>query len=1106
MCVSTIYQDRQGYLWFGTKDGLNRYDGYQFKIYRHIPFDLASLSSSRITAICEDYEGRMWVGTFEKGLNVLDPDSGSFHHLEHQPGNPGGLSGNSIRDIAVTPDGSIWVATSDSGLNRVTVRPGTPIEPGKIGLSWEMGVSVTQFRHSSLDAASLSSDSVNRLLVDRQGRLWIGTNTGLDSLDPRPDRLGRDQSRNPPAAGSTADNPDTAIFSHWPLANSDPARQGVNTIFEDSHGALWLGTVDGLCRLDPQHRVLNRYPQMVQRDRPGLSTIKSICESPLDDATNAGKLWLGTYGGLVIFDMASASFSYPGNDPDRPGQLGSGSILDICRDRGGVVWLSSNGDGVYKYDSLAVRFDYPDYVTAGGPGGRLSSRRLSIRAIAEDSGNRGNILWLGANGLFEVDRRQGRLRKLNLRAPGGRDPGIVYSILQDRQGVVWVGAGQGLFSYHSRNASFEHYSAGFPMPGGGVDPRIFKVIEAADGAIWVLTARSFGRFDRRTGQVRHYRYDSTPPNSFEDPVFSTAYQDEEGYFWLGTPTGLLRFDPRQESFLHYRYNPDDLTSLSFDVVLSLAPDFREPQHLLWLGTAGGGLNRFDRRTGAFTHYTEANGLPSNYIYGILTDRVGNLWLSTNNGLCRFDPLSGKINNYDARDQLQGNEFNAGAFFESDSGEMFFGGISGFNQFYPESIGDNNYVPPIAITECQINNKPVPLGPATDIRRQNGAPAKEISLSYTDLTIMFSFTALNFSNSERNRYAYRLTGFQDDWVPLGKRRTITFTHLDPGEYLFHVKGSNNDGVWNETGTSVRITIQPPFWRTWWAYTLILAMVLAVMFGFRRYELNRLRLKYNLGLLENEMRLASQIQLDLLPRVPPQVEGYDIAGKSSPSHWVGGDYFDFIPIADHCLALCLGDVSGKGLPAALLMANLQAITRSQTQPGVCCREAVGRSNNLLAHNTDWGKFATLFHAILDSSTHQLHFCCAGHNHPILLSVGSPPRRLQTGGLVLGFAQDSVYEEEIIDLRPGDTMVVFSDGISEARNAADEEFGEDRLLKIAENNQDLSAAELIDVLFTAVRNYTTDLPQADDMTLIVIKRCNPSEPDPESTWVTAKVQSAG
>jgi serine phosphatase RsbU (regulator of sigma subunit)/ligand-binding sensor domain-containing protein len=1069
MYVSAILQDRQGFLWVGTKDGLNRYDGRRFTVFHHIPFDPNSLSGDFITVLREDAQGTLWIGTAGSGVNRFDPDRERFVRICHQPGSPDDLGGDDISDIAFGKDGSVWVATAGNGLFHL--KPAGPdTDRAAADGSSSHGYTCRHYRRNPGDPTSLGSDFIRALLVDSWGRLWVGSDLGLDLLVAEPGRSnGRDS------------------FQRVPLQNSRGNALSVMAACEDQGGSLWLGTQDGLYQYQPDNGRLAHFPSEAPSLQKQLASLRVICATPADGTPWGGKLWLGFYGGLAIFDPASGTFAYPLHLKDDSRSPSAGSMISIFQDRGGVVWLGSNGYGLNKFDPMAIRFSHPEQYFIGIDSDIQQTRDLSVRSFALSLVNGEETLWIGARGIFQVNRQAGWFRRLIPPHPLGT--GIVFSILAGDDGSVWFGTGQGLFGFDPAKETFRHYDTGLYDTGGGVDNRIFKVFRDRRGQLWVITSRTLGLFDPKSGRIRHYWYSAKPVHTSDEPIFPAVHEDRGGLLWLGTAVGLVVFDPATRSFARrYNHNPHDPHGLALNQIHAVEPDPAEPDRYLWLGTGGGGLDRLDRGTGRVTHFTEKDGLPNNCIYGILADKTGNLWLSTNQGLSVFDPRTRTCRNYDLHDGLQDNEFNGGAYLKSRQGELFFGGVRGYNAFFPENIAENHYAPPVVITDFLINNQWVGVHTPDSPLRKPVFRTEEIVLSHTDRVITFRFAALNFSNPEQIRYAFRMDNFDPDWAIIGPRQTATFTNLAPGEYVFRVKCANDDGIWNHREAAIRIVILPPPWKTWWAYTLMAAALVGALYGFRKYEIARLRLKHRLDLIHEEIRLASQIQLELMPKTPPVVAGYDIAGRSQPTRMVGGDYFDFIPMGVDQLAVCLGDVSGKGLPSALLMANLQATVRSQSHPSVSSRECIRRSNDQLVRNTDWGRFATLFYGILEPGPGRFLYCNAGHNPPLLVNGDGRFRRLETGGLIIGFAEDARYEEEAIGLAPGDWLVIHSDGITEARDEADEEFGEARLEELVLQGRGSSARQLIDHIFAEVARHAGKSPQTDDMTLVVIRRLGP------------------
>ncbi|HEY9725779.1 MAG TPA: histidine kinase dimerization/phosphoacceptor domain -containing protein, partial [Chroococcales cyanobacterium] len=441
----------------------------------------------------------------------------------------------------------------------------------------------------------------------------------------------------------------------------------------------------------------------------------------------------------------------------------------------------------------------------------------------------------------------------------------IWSLYEDQFGLLWIGTGGGgLNKFDRETGKFTHYTHNSNNPNSLSDDNVWSIYEDQSGTLWVGTFNGgFNKFARKTEKFTHYTYDPSNPNSLSDNNVFSIYEDQSSALWIGTINGgLNKFERKTEEFTQYKHNSNNPNTLSYDRVLSM---LEYPAGTLWIGTYGGGLDKFDIATETFTHYTEKDGLPNNSVVGILADDEGNLWLSSGKGLSKFNPKTEKFRNYDVSDGLQGNEFDGvKAYFKSKTGEMFFGGLNGFNAFYPEQVKDNPHIPPIVITDLKIFDKSVKLDTAI-------SEAKETKLSYKDNFFGFEFAALDYTNPQKNQYAYKLEGFDKDWIYSGSRRYATYTNLDGGTYTFRVKGSNNDGVWNEEGTSLKIIITPPLWKTWWAYTLYVVALVSAVIGYIQWK-TRAQARENAFLRENERKLHQ-----FLEAIPLGINVIDTAGK-------------------------------------------------------------------------------------------------------------------------------------------------------------------------------------------------------------------------------------
>lgn len=798
--INCLIQDKKGFLWFGTEDGLNKFDGYIFKIYRPLPNNSNSLSNNSIWALYEDREGMIWIATYN-GLNKFDPQSEKFTRYLPDPDDPASLSHRYVRAILEDRNGTLWIGTDYGGISR--------FDRGK--------EKFVHYRNNPKDPQSLSSDRVLALYEDRTGGFWVGTNNGLNKFDRTSGKFIRYNKK-------TAD----------PSSLSDDT---VNAVFEDKQGVLWIGTGNGLNRLDATSGSFVHYNN-VPADPGSLShnDVRSIFEDHL------GNLWIGTDLGLNKLDRSTESFRRYHYDPDDIQSLSSDSVRALFEDRAGSLWIGTFGGGINKLDYGTKEFVH--YRKNAANANSLNNEM--VVSLYEDENG---ILWIGTygGGLNRFDRAANRFTAYlhDPSNPGSISSDRIRKIYEDRNGVFWIGTyGGGLESFDPVKGLFVHYQNKPDDAASISDNRIRAIYEDRSGILWIGTdGGGLNAFDRQSRTFTRYRYDSADPNSLShDRVFSIV-EDSRGHLWIGTfGGGLEEFIPREKKFIHYRNDPNRSNVLSHDYVVCL---YKDSQDQLWIGTDGGGLNKYDTEKDVFTVYTDADGLPNNTIYAILEDSQGNLWMSHNRGISKFDPKTKQFKNYNQKDDLQGDEFNGNSCFKSlRTGEMFFGGVNGFNAFFPQNIKDNPNVPSIVITNFQISNQTVPVGEGSDGRillKKTISETELIDLSYRDNVFSFEYTALNFISSEKNQYAYKMEGFEKNWNYVGNRRYVSYTSLPPGKYVFKVKGSNNDGIWNEKGTAIRIIIHPPFWWTWWFYLLLASAVGASVFGAFKWRIRALQEK-------------------------------------------------------------------------------------------------------------------------------------------------------------------------------------------------------------------------------------------------------------------------
>ncbi len=833
--VFAILQDSKGFMWFGTKDGLNRYDGYSFTVYQNNSFDITSISDNYITTLFEDSRGILWIGTLSGGINRFNRDAETFDRITITSSFSGNLITNEVLSLTEDSVGNIWVGTRGDGLFRLSFKKDKII--------------FKQFIHKPENKNSLNNNVVLALCLDSEGTLWIGTEDGINKFVPEKENFIRFK-----------------VYTQNPKAPSVPFDRSVSSIYESRNGVLWLGTLNSLVKFDRRTGTYKSYPHHYEIFRYGWGNIRNIVED------SSGKLWLSTIGELMRFDPVTNSYDYFKNDPLNPESVSYNSIHTGYVDKTGILWFGTIGMGINVYDPKSNRFS--TFVSKKDPSSRVTG--FSVASVLEDDNN---FVWIAT---FVVLSRWNRKTGESISyetSYSSEDFGNTpaWSIVKSSDGKIWFATPLGLYLYDHITENTRLYKFNPADTTGLLQKDIYAVFEDNEGSIWIATVNYISKLiNIERGIFKHFRYDPGP--EYYEQARPVIYQDPKGIFWLGTKYGLIRFDSRTQSFKTYRNNPDKPTSLNNNLIKSLCADPFQPDKFIWIGTAGGGLNRFDIEEETFIHFTEKQGLPNNVVYGILPDSKSNLWLSTNKGLSKFDPQKGTFRNYDVRDGLQSNEFNTGAYYKSKSGEMFFGGINGLNYFFPDEIKDNPFKPGIVFTNLKIRDSYISCKDSSGILQKTISETKKIILPYDYEVVTFEFASLDYSSPGKNLYAYKLENFNNDWIYSGSVRTATFTNLDPGEYTLFVKGSNNDGVWNDTGAALEIIITPPWWRTNWAFAsygiFILMGIFAVDRMMRRKVIRKERDKAKLREAELVKKQAEELEtVDRLVRVINRAENLE-----------------------------------------------------------------------------------------------------------------------------------------------------------------------------------------------------------------------------------------
>jgi len=775
----SLFQDTLGFLWIGTQDGLNRFDGYSFKVFRTDPDDPDAVVGGETLAIAQSADGAIWVGT-NAALNRYDPTTGKFTHWTHNDSDPDSLINNTVQAIHPDSQGRLWIGTR-AGLDQFD--PATE-----------------KFTHLTLPEKQSGVGNVywvNVLHEDRHGILWIGTDDGLIRHDS--------------ADGSFR------LYHYESGDNKSISFNEATSISEDQNGLLWVGTRLGLNRFDP---ATGQFTRFVHSNPDPDSLADDYVQITYVD--RAGQLWVGTTGGLDRFDAANQKFVHYQNDPADPISLSDNNIVSIYEDRGGALWVGAFGGGLNKHDRSQDQFAYYHHVNADASS---LSGDIVFPILPSPTGR----IWIGVHGagLNLFDPATGQSERFR-RDPTDRHSlfsNIVRALFLDRNGTLWVGTDRGLDRLDAGSGKFIHYVSHVNDPKSIPFGTVYKIYQDDRSTYWVGTSRGVRLFDPATGEFTKIKASGADPAGLADGPVREIFQDRSGMIWLGTGAhGLFRLNPATNQLEQYTNDPNAGNSLSSNTVLDVYEDSRG---WIWIAAFGGGLNRYLPEENAFARFREEQGLPNDVVYGILEDEDGYLWVSTNLGISRFDPIAGTFENFTARDGLQSNEFNASAFAKDENGRLYFGGMKGLTVFDPAEVKKNPYIPPVVLTSLTLQNGK-PVSPV-----QTAETLREATLTYPQNSFDLGFAALSFSQSDKNQYKYMLEGFDRDWRGAGSNNRASYTNIPGGVYTLRVQGSNSDGVWNEAGVAIKITVIPPFWQTWpFRGVTTMATIAAVLLTYQR----------------------------------------------------------------------------------------------------------------------------------------------------------------------------------------------------------------------------------------------------------------------------------
>lgn len=1054
--VNCVLQDSRGFMWFGTQDGLNKYDGYNITVFKNNQVDSNSLSNNFINVLYETRNGELLIGTNGGGFDSYNLSTGKFTHHIGTQGNNNSLSNNNVKSILEDKDGLIWIGTDD-GLNSYNPKNNKN----------------TRYLNDNANPNTISNNNAWCLLEAADGKLWIGTyGGGLNSFDKK---SGKFQYYN------QLDNSGRLLYENINL---------IRTIYEDKEGMFWIGTFgEGIQIFDPQSGKFIKNLRNIETDANSLSNdqIMSITE----DAT--GMLWIATYGnGINLYNKKTGRFRSIVHDEKNLAGISSNQIKCIYHDKVGSVWIGTEGGGVNAHFRASSKFKlYNNNSDAS-----KSFKSNLVLSLMED---RDGLLWIGTGrgGLTSLDRETNVYTHYPQLSKGSNES--ILSLCEGSDGLIWVGTwGAGLYSYDKKTKKITSYPEFKDVNAATV----VSIFEDANKNIWVGTYGAGVFFYNKT-TTNFTNYNSNDGLSINN--IYNINQDSKKNIWIATDGGgVVKFDTDANVFRIY--NRDEVSnSISSN---SVNCSYEDKEGNMWFGTSNG-LNKLDVKTGKFTSFFEKDGLPNDFIYSILPDYKGNLWMSTNKGVSKFNPSIKNENgsafrNYDVNDGLQGLEFNQGAYHQCKHGEIFLGGVNGFNTFYPDKIQDNPNIPQVHIISYKRFGKEVMLDTLIYDK-------KYLELTYKQNFFSFDFVALDYQMPGKNKYSYMLEGVDEDWSPPSTQRYASYTELSGGDYVLRVRGANNDGTWNNEGLTLHIRINPPFWKTKLFYALCILVIIGGFWGFVKYRTSSIK-RENKILEEkveertqelaqknkditSSIQYAKRIQLAILP---PLEQIFKYFPQSfvlyKPKDIVSGDFYWF-GVKDGKKIIAAVDCTGHGVPGAFMsMIGHNLLNQIISENGITepdeilnslhrgVQAALKQGTNVV--DTSDGMDVAL--CCIDSKNDTLEF--AGAYRPLFIVNGKKFEKIEADKSPIGGSQldaDRKFTSHKIKINKGDTFYMASDGYADQFGGEKgKKFMVKRFNELMLAMQPQSMEEQCKTLDSTFESWRGTYQQIDDILVIGIR----------------------
>lgn len=1010
--IKTVFQDKSGFMWFGTDDGLNKFDGSTFTVFQNNPLDSSSISNNNINAIIQDKEGLIWIGT-DWGLNSYSPVTNKFKQYLQNPKKEYQLSDNVIQCLIEDEYGIIWIGTENGGL---------------VGFDKNIK-KFTVYKNNPKETSSLPSNNINCITQTHDGNMWLGTNVGFSKFKKI-----------------------SGLFINFKFNDSKDSlwntyNNKVTCIFEDSKNRFWIGTDKG--GVNTFDINTNQFQDFGLKTTENVENKKNRIRAIIEDADH--KIWVATSAGLTYFDEEKINFVkyYQNqNDINDNFSLNFNDLYSLYKDKSGSIWIGTYGNGINVFHPKRIIFNHfrkNDY----------DPKEFTSNLIHGFAQKKDGSLVIGTNGGGLLKFNKEKSSVLNLKNLYPKIHNSILSIHVDKEDIIWLGTwGNGLQMFDEKNKIVETIE----LENNKTLNNTILCIYEENNILWLGTySGGLIKFNKKTKESTFY---NTSNGLGSDKIFCISGNNTDTLF-IGTRYGGLNiFNKKTEKAISYFVDKKCTSCISSNTVINIYDDQKGN---LWLATESG-LNKFQKKSQKFITYYKHDGLPNDHIYSIIPDSEGYLWLSTNKGICRFNPNDSIINsqsfrNYDVNDGLQGNEFNQCSYFNSKSGELYFGGTNGFNSFFPINLNEHTFNPDVYLTSFKVFDIEQNLDTNISLK-------KEIILNYKENFLSFEFVGLDYVFTAKNKYSFKMENLDDEWSIPSSRRYASYPNMQPGEYIFKIRTLNNNYQWSNKELSFQIIIKPPFWKTWQFILITILFIILVVFIFFRYRINKIKqekkfleesvnqrtnelIKKNND-ITNSIKYAKKIQEALLPSHSYLNEMFDdsfIYFKAKDI--VSGDFFWASKIDNKVIIAC-GDCTGHGVPGAFMsiignnflmqIINERKITNPDTilsELNLAIINALHQTNGHHEENIDGIDIAicTIEDDILEFS---------GANSSIYIVADKKIHyfkgdSISTGGTLVKV--EKKYDKIRFKLRKGDMLYLFTDGFS---NQFGGEEGKKYLLK--------------------------------------------------------------